>query len=455
MDKEENHVETKSKPYVPPHLKNISNSKPKVPLDIKNISFSKEYSTYIAKKIPLFIKRLEISEGVTITPLAKSNKTFFKIEGLKSLNRDTAEELINNELMKQFFIQNVDKNEKRQQTGHYDEVTLVMENVVHLFQKLESKTEFYLVKKIEEIEKSLKFSLFAKKSKEIDSKEKQSQTKNCFIEVKNLENLNIASLNLNFMKNLSTGDEIYTNLGKIIFYNKNHDDFSQYNIDLKTIKDIGLSHNSILRTKLQSTWKIQKLDELRNYLKKNKYIEEIKTKKSVHVFHQAQKFHLELENEKISTFLYDEKLNPTEFLFHDNGCDIILNLIKRISCPETFKFGDNFEENIKKILNIETVNSQVELTDGFYLNDLFDEDLKHTYLMDLNFEKKEIFSNEDFAVEIKTNNWRKLKIEQETDLSNGIYIYSKKLRKFKGNSEEIQQLFDFTLKIKQEFDKFE
>jgi hypothetical protein len=244
MDKEENHPgngkttkseETKSKPYVPPHLRNISNSIPKVPLDMNNISYTKEYSTDLAQKIPSFIKRLEISEEVKITPAKSNKKTFFKIEGLKSLNRDTAEEKINNELMKQFFIQNVDKNEKRQQTGHYDEVTLVLENVVYLFQKLESKTEFYLVKKIEEIEKSLEFSIFAKKLIEIDSKKKQSQTKNCFIEVENLENLNIASLNLNFMKNLSSGDEIYTNLGKIIFYNKNHDDFSQYNIDLETI----------------------------------------------------------------------------------------------------------------------------------------------------------------------------------------------------------------------------
>jgi hypothetical protein len=82
--------------------------------------------------------------------------------------------------------------------------------------------------------------------------------------------------------------------------------------------------------------------------------------------------------------------------------------------------------------------------------------------MDLKFETKEIFSKDDFVIEIKNNQWRKLIIEgeEENDLSNGIYIYSKKLKEIKEEKPEevakyIQCLFDFTLKIKQKFDKFQ
>jgi hypothetical protein len=432
----------------------------------KNIQ---EHSTAVTSRLSNYLEKVEKSENVKITN-EKSNYGFtnygltcYKITGDKGKVLK-AEERLRNEMMKQFFVQNLDQKESSEQTGHYDDVTLVMEDLVFCFDEKESKKEFYLIS-TEKIEENLKnFQTFA--SKQLHQSERiDSETKNHFFKTDDLSSFNVTSLKKN-MKDLIQGNEIYTSLGKIIFYNKDYIDLSGFQIDFETLKTIGLCHNNVLRTKKETTWKLSKLDSFKKYLESEGYSKETLTKKSVHVFHKEQKFYVESQNGEISTFLFDKKYHPTEFSFHDGGCDIFLTSKRRFSCPETFVFEYDFEKKIEKMFSIKSISSDIEKMDGIRLNELGNENLDYTYLMDLKFETKELFSKDDFIIEIKDNKWRKLIIEgeEENDLSNGVYIYSKKLKSldedqfdqsFEDIFAEIQRLFEFTNQIKQEFDKFE
>jgi hypothetical protein len=366
----------------------------------------------------------------------------YKVEGEFIQNVFSAIWDLQTESMKQ--IKNAGSSNSREVTGHWDGCHLFFNQENFMFQQYDGKDncDYYFTLQ-KDSEKPLK--QFEMNYKGL----KKESTQNNFSIFKGIPNFT------EIVKDLQTLDEYDLKLavGNLLFYNKNYDKdtFIDHKTNFDYIKKIGVLNDKILRTAHVSLVSLENIENLRKHFKEQNY----KSTKTKDIYYKLYSKCEHFQNELYSKekFSHIKKYHMYSYNFVDEKYDIFLSSTRRISKETKFK---DFETINKMLVNMESVNQDIVLPGGYFIDEIPTGYKDCTIITEICFYEDEVYEIDGVTAIISESESRKTyKINGRDDKEYSVYIKSKKdLKKLKNQEleDELKKLFTFTYELKRKFE---